>query len=248
VRIPLVDATIGTSTGISTGNSATSSCSVISPSHSYTPLNNKASKWRQLAVRYPPGILIHLPSDSPKPLLPVQFSFPQPSSIKDLQDQRRAAVRAVFMRTWSSYKKYSWLKDELSPTSGGFNNRFGGWGATLIDSLDTLWILDMKEEFNEAVGAALTVDFFDAKKLLTVPLVSLKQPSDSLEVCCLHTIFLATRINDCWTKPSNLATCFTRLFDTPSRTPVMLGSLQKHLMELSGPPLTKITYLRTLHP
>ena len=31
-------------------------------------------------------------------------------------------------------------------------NNWGNVGMTLIDSLDTLWIMDLKEEFNEAVN------------------------------------------------------------------------------------------------
>lgn len=51
------------------------------------------------------------------------------------------------------------MKDELAPLSGGSKNTFGGWGATLVDSLDTLWIMGMREEFAEAVDAAVNIDF-----------------------------------------------------------------------------------------
>jgi len=43
--------------------------------------------------------------------------------------------------------------------TGGKKNTFGGWAATLVDALDTLWIMDLKDEFAEAVAAALTIDF-----------------------------------------------------------------------------------------
>ena len=33
------------------------------------------------------------------------------------------------------YRKYAWLQDEVRPLSGGVNNPFGGWAATLVDSL-----------------------------------------------------------------------------------------------------------------
>jgi mannosyl-oligosaccharide alpha-1,2-mannosidase len=36
---------------------------------------------------------------------------------------------------------------------------FGGWAATLADTLDTLWIADLKEEFHDGVEALLEVDF-----------------------------------------------------------------------------------------
>lgn len=36
---------------------------------------------------------------------------------------------------------------------------FGGWAATLVDTLDTLWIMGMKDEFEEAANAAKAVGF-----------------------------------------------------------------------------------------
>jgi mannosyl-oligosaccharide alpha-1,2-mannosidase len=51
------------------------------------------------------------------------------------------------------------MRDELAPISGGAKDTFGGWGATLVDSLDTLWIMGLNKEFEEAVSAAVTIDF-----------------------------------------------------------------------------------------
>ena len=53
------------------------------------------------------------------------------------------------------------MEDELCPVSGGFKNSTstGGWGATLVDSLDTLWIMDLRDEFDEAVSEIATMDF-----------------------------------------------------------------------------------------
>ena len=43
--------------------------------------------------------------------------------------------------------------------SGRQRNPFGGWAATLVDALDTLWIMGMRDEFYEAVAAAEAIDF-----------------------------------------------------------------------------------------
>lgn len=51
------------------------------------------------------------------------------------------------------------MQDEVLPMSGGALQNFGGWGATLVDSLDTLWIMDLKKEFNDAVAALKHIDF-----------------------------------------------------------------------------------------
>ena len=73
--------------------------------------------------------------------------------------ERLAAVKESFQHSWSGYKKHAWLKDELSPIDGGAVQSFGGWAATLVDTLDTLWMMGMKDEFDEAVNAAKDIDF-----------------------------------------------------------------------------------------
>ena len=40
--------------------------------------------------------------------------------------------------------------DELQPLSRRGKSSFGGLGATIVDSLDTLWMLGLKEEFGRA--------------------------------------------------------------------------------------------------
>ena len=51
------------------------------------------------------------------------------------------------------------MKDEVTPLSNGHRTTFGGWAATLVDSLDTLWIMGFHKEFNEAVSAVAKIDF-----------------------------------------------------------------------------------------
>jgi mannosyl-oligosaccharide alpha-1,2-mannosidase len=51
------------------------------------------------------------------------------------------------------------MKDVLKPISGGHADQFSGWAATLVDSLDTLWIMGMRDEFYEAVDAVTAIDF-----------------------------------------------------------------------------------------
>nr|XP_040145094.1 mannosyl-oligosaccharide 1,2-alpha-mannosidase IC [Ictidomys tridecemlineatus] len=54
---------------------------------------------------------------------------------------------------WASYRRYAMGKNELRPLSkdGYQGHIFGGLnGATIIDSLDTLYLMELKEEFQEA--------------------------------------------------------------------------------------------------
>lgn len=64
--------------------------------------------------------------------------------------QRREKVKEAMRHAWSSYEKYAWGNDELQPQSKNGVNSFGGLGATLIDSLDTLFIMGLDEQFQRA--------------------------------------------------------------------------------------------------
>ncbi|XP_032367841.1 mannosidase, alpha, class 1B, member 1b isoform X5 [Etheostoma spectabile] len=70
----------------------------------------------------------------------------------------RKAVQEAFRHAWKGYKDFAWGHDELRPLSKSYSEWFG-LGLTLIDALDTMWILGLKEEFEEAktwVAAELT--------------------------------------------------------------------------------------------
>uniref|UniRef100_A0AAY4BNL6 alpha-1,2-Mannosidase n=1 Tax=Denticeps clupeoides TaxID=299321 RepID=A0AAY4BNL6_9TELE len=54
---------------------------------------------------------------------------------------------------WDNYKRYAWGSNELRPVSkqGHSSNLFGSLkGATIVDALDTLYIMEMYQEFEEA--------------------------------------------------------------------------------------------------
>jgi mannosyl-oligosaccharide alpha-1,2-mannosidase len=51
------------------------------------------------------------------------------------------------------------LRDELAPVSGRGKTTFGGWAATIVDALDTLWIMDLKDDFRDAAAAAAQLDW-----------------------------------------------------------------------------------------
>ena len=53
---------------------------------------------------------------------------------------------------WKNYRSNAWGADELKPVSGRGHNNWGGMGMTLLDSLDTLWVMGMRSEFDDAVS------------------------------------------------------------------------------------------------
>ncbi|KAK3696321.1 hypothetical protein LTR37_018057 [Vermiconidia calcicola] len=124
-----------------------------------TDLSDPKFRWDQVPVRYPVKKLAALPTQAPKRLPKVQHDFkPETEQQSSTRKTRLNAVKESFTRCWNSYRKLAWLKDELAPLSGGFRDGFGGWAANLVDNLDNLWIMGMREEFEEAVQAVEKID------------------------------------------------------------------------------------------
>lgn len=98
---------------------------------------------------------------SPHTSLPrIQAEFgPESSATKETRLKRLEKIRAATLHSWHGYRRFAWLKDELAPVSGTSKTTFGGWAVTLIDSLDTLWLMGLKVEFEEAVQALVKIDF-----------------------------------------------------------------------------------------
>jgi hypothetical protein len=73
---------------------------------------------------------------------------------------RALSVKGAMQHAWGFYRKNAWGMDELKPRSGTGDNNWLGLGMTLVDSLDTLWIMGMLDEFNEAKDwVAQNLDF-----------------------------------------------------------------------------------------
>ena len=63
--------------------------------------------------------------------------------------ERQEAVVEAFKHAWKAYRMYAWGKDELKPVSRSSHEWFN-LGLTLVDSLDTMWLMGLKEEFDAA--------------------------------------------------------------------------------------------------
>lgn len=124
-------------------------------------VSNTSFDWSSLDYKYPPpSPLRQLPIGRPVSLPPVQHHFgPESPAARKVREARRKAVKDVFVKNWKSYRELAWKKDALLPISGGYKDQFSGWAATLVDSLDTLWIMGLRSEFDEAVSAVAGIDF-----------------------------------------------------------------------------------------
>lgn len=132
----------------------------VIPTKSIPNYNDGRVHWRPGRAHYPVTSLIPLPTGK-KVSIPAIQAKPkrENSDSKTERLKRQAAVKASLVHSWEGYKKHAWLKDEVGPVAGGYKNTFGGWAATLVDALDTLWIMGLKEDFEMAVKAVEKIDF-----------------------------------------------------------------------------------------
>lgn len=76
------------------------------------------------------------------PSLNMNLEKPISNSLEKFTVRQRAVVNAA-KRAWNGYKKYAWGHDHLKPISKQYQDWFH-LALTLVDSLDTLYMMDMK--------------------------------------------------------------------------------------------------------
>lgn len=172
----------------------------------------------QPTERYPVESIRALPTGKPIKFPPLQFDFPPESSdARTTRLERRAVIKANLKHTWKSYKAYAWMKDELSPVEAGSLTSFGGWAATLIDSLDTLWIMEMVDEFEEAVATLDEIDFTVSESdVLSLFETTIRYLGGLLGAYDISN----ERYPNLLRKAIDLGEMLYRAFDTPNRMPI----------------------------
>jgi mannosyl-oligosaccharide alpha-1,2-mannosidase len=125
------------------------------PSFNYVPIPIRPERYP-----IPPKSLLRLPRHRPKNIPKIQHA-PIHETIADKRKRvaRLQEVKDAFLHSWKGYKQEAWGKDELRPIEGGFKTPFCGWAATMVDSLDTLWIMGLREEFEISLVELRNVDF-----------------------------------------------------------------------------------------
>ncbi|OXV09992.1 hypothetical protein Egran_02245 [Elaphomyces granulatus] len=177
--------------------------------------------WRKMPEHFPISAedLIRLPSGQPKSLPKLQYNFKDETSTeKSERLQKLATVKEAFQHAWTGYKESAMGHDEIRPVTGGFHDPFAGWGATLVDALDTLWIMDLKEEFAEAVDEVRKIDFTTSERS-DIPLFE-------TVIRYLGGLISAYDVSGhkysiLLDKAIELAQILMGAFDTPNRMPIM---------------------------
>jgi mannosyl-oligosaccharide alpha-1,2-mannosidase len=100
--------------------------------------NNDGAKFHWACVReyYPLAYMSEPPAPVPNSIPKIQATFAaETASQRSSRLAKLDAVKGNFTHAWQGYKSHAWLRDEVMPLSGHPHDPFGGWAATLVDSL-----------------------------------------------------------------------------------------------------------------
>ena len=177
--------------------------------------------WEQLPEHFPlpKESIITLPTNTPKPIEKLQHVFKaETAKEKSDRERKQAEIKAAFQHSWQGYKDNAWLHDELRPVNGDNRDTFCGWGATLVDALDTLWIMGLEKDFKEATEALEKIDFTTTTRA-DIPLfeTTIRYLGGLLSAYDVsgakHKIILS--------KAQEIGNILISAFDTPNRMPIM---------------------------
>lgn len=93
----------------------------------------------------PDGAQVNSKVDSNQVVEPPKdiITFPEANT------SRQKSIKKAFQHAWKGYKQFAWGHDHLKPISEGYHDWFG-LGLTIVDSLDTMYMMGLKEEYTEA--------------------------------------------------------------------------------------------------
>eukprot|EP00299_Pterocystis_sp_00344_P017042 c8547_g1_i5.p1 GENE.c8547_g1_i5~~c8547_g1_i5.p1 ORF type:complete len:539 (+),score=118.03 c8547_g1_i5:134-1750(+) len=133
---------------------------------------------------------------------------------------RQEAVKKAMGHAWKGYSEHAWGLDELRPLSLTSVDDFD-LGLTLVDSLDTLWLMGMTEEFKKARDwVAQSLDIKKVRKTISVFETTIRVLGGLLSAYELSgdDIFL--------TKAIEIADCLSIAYRSPTGIPYSLLDLR----------------------
>ncbi|ETW78797.1 glycoside hydrolase family 47 protein [Heterobasidion irregulare TC 32-1] len=161
----------------------------------------------------------------------------------DLWASRAAEVKGAFVDAYTAYKEHASGHDELLPLTNAPVDNFNGWGLTVVESLDTMWLMGLYDEFDEALSVVANTSFaLQPDKYAPFFETVIRYLGGLLSAYALSDdpIFLA--------RADELGTMLLPAFNTPSGMPMyavntVTSSLKvEHLMEIMYKTNTSATH------
>lgn len=145
--------------------------------------------------------------------------------------KRQQFVKKMMEHAWSGYVKHAWGQSELRPDSLSGHNPgiFGGTalGASIVDSLDTLFIMDMREEFDRArKWVAESLDFGKLSTDVSVFEFTIRYLGGLLSAYALSKDEIFSK------KAKEVADRLLPAFNTPTGLPFSLLNLQSYVISV----------------
>jgi mannosyl-oligosaccharide alpha-1,2-mannosidase len=146
-------------------------------------------------------------------------------------------IRAEFLHAWRGYRQFAWGHDELKPLSGGYHEFFvpgSPIGLSIIEALDTLYVMELDDELAAAVDWIqrrldfdIDGDFHVFEAIIRV-------------VGGLLAGYLATGNRTLLTRTTDLADRLLPAFNSPTGMPYRYVNLRTGAVSGNTPPLAEI--------
>ncbi|KAI9573957.1 glycoside hydrolase family 47 protein [Boletus coccyginus] len=92
-------------------------------------------------------------------LFPREHVVFWPPESPEIWADRAAQVRNAFSHAYHGYERYAFPHDELRPLSNRSIDNFNGWGVTAVDSLDTMLLMGLQDEYARAIPMITATNF-----------------------------------------------------------------------------------------
>jgi mannosyl-oligosaccharide alpha-1,2-mannosidase len=159
------------------------------------------------------GLFFIAATKEPTDYLP-DYLKPKVHQRPSIWPRRADSVKAAFVHAYHGYEKYAAPHDELRPITKVGSNHYNGWGVTAFDALDTMLLMDLKDEYMRAVRIVEMADFNQTTKDFI--------PYFETVIRYLGGLLSAYAISpnqSLLTRAEELAAILDPVFDTPSGMP-----------------------------
>ncbi|KAG8903995.1 hypothetical protein FRB99_002407 [Tulasnella sp. 403] len=133
---------------------------------------------------------------------------------EELWSRRAEEVKAEFLYAYHAYETFAFPRDELRPLSKGAIDNYNGWGVSVVDAIDTMVLMGLKDEYQRAVRHVAGIELRRATTALPFFETTIRYLGGFLSAYALtnETIFI--------TKADQLGQELLPAFDTASGLPV----------------------------
>lgn len=149
-----------------------------------------------------------------------QLSFEGPTTV------RQQAVVKAFKHAWNGYEEFAWGHDHLKPISKSYHDWFG-LGLTLVDSIDTIYLMGLDEEYAKARNWIHKNLHFDINRDVNLFEITIRVLGGLLSIYHLtqdemyieKAVDLADRLMPCFNTQSGIPFSDVNLFSRKSHPP-----------------------------